>query len=171
MPKKKILLLLIPALLLAGFLFWSRPISFWKLTGADRAGVRSLSATTVTGGVNSGVPYHDSWQLESTPAEDPVVLEFFDLMASCSYVPSPVNLLPWDIHSVSAGEKIYGDHTVHIAFTWGETGEHHAFVSYLGGKKLALSLPDEDGYLVYRPVDKDLADRLGEFIEEHGIPS
>ena len=171
MPKKKRLLLLIPALLLAAFLLWSRPVSFWDMTGADRDTVYSLSASTVTGGVNSGVPYHDTWQLQNTPAEDPAVLEFFDLIDDCSYVPSPVNLLPWDIDSVSAGEKIYGDHSVHIAFTWGEGGEHHAFVTYLGGRKLALSLPDEGGYLVYHPADKDVADRLGEFIVEHGIPS
>jgi hypothetical protein len=154
--------------LLAAFLFLSRPVSFWDMTGADRDTIYSLSATTVTGGVNSGIPYHDSYKLKTTPAEDPAVLEFFDLADDCLYIPSPVNLLPWDIHSVSSGEKIYGDHTVHIAFTWGESGEHHAFVSYLGGKKLALSLPDQDGYLVYRPLDKNLADRLGEFLKEHG---
>ena len=141
------------------------------MTGADWDEVYSLSASTLTGGINHGIPYHDSYLLESTPADDPAVMEFFQMMASCSYLPSPRNLLPWPIHSVSAGGKIYGDHTVHIAFTWGESGEHSAFVTYLGGKLLALSLPDEEGYLVYRPTDKDLADRLGEFIEEHGIPA
>ena len=167
---KKGLFLLIPLLLLAAFLLWSRPVSFWDMTGADRESVYSLSASTVTGGINSGVPYHDSYLLEALPEENERVLEFFDLMAGCSYIPSPRNRLPWPRHSVSAGDKIYGDHTVHIAFTWGESGEHSAFVTYLGGKLLALDLPDTDGYLVYRPTDKDLADRLGEFIEEYGIP-
>ena len=171
MKKKKLLFLLIPLLLLGAFLFWSRPVSLWEITGADRERVYSLSASTVTGGINSGISYHDSYLLEATPEDNESVLEFFDLMADCSYIPSPRNLLPWPRHSVSAGDKIYGDHTVHIAFTWGESGEHSAFVTYLGGKLLALDLPDTDGYLVYRPTDKDLADRLGEFIEEHGIPA
>ena len=171
MPKKKRLLLLIPALLLAAFLLWSRPVSFWAMTGAARDGVYSLSASAIRGDVKNGVPTHEIYELEATPAQDPVVLEFFDLLASASYVPSPVNLLPWELDRVSGDGGKNSAYTVHIAFTWGEEGEHHAFVSYLSGKKLALSLPDEDGYLVYRPADRDLADRLGKFIEEHGIPS
>ena len=42
--------------LLATFLFLSRPVSFWDMTGADRDTIYSLSAATVTGGVNSGYP-------------------------------------------------------------------------------------------------------------------
>jgi len=171
MKKKKRLFLLIPLLLLAAVLFWSRPVSFWAMTGADPASIHSLSATAVSGGVRSGVPYHDSYQLETTPAEDERVMEFFDLMAGCSYIPAPQNLLPWPIDSVSGGDKMSGNYTAHIAFTWGEEGEHFVTLSYLGAKKLALSLHDEPGYLVYYPTDRETVNRLGDFLKEHGIAS
>lgn len=157
--------------LAAALLLYHRPVSFWTMTGTDPASIHSLSAHAVSGGVSNGVPYHDSYQLEATPAEDERVMEFFDLMAGSSYVPSLRNLLPWPIDSVSGGDKMSGNYTVHAAFTWGEEGEHFVTLSYLGAKKLALSLHNEPGYLVYYPTDREMVNRLGDFLKEHGITS
>ena len=163
--KKCILLLL--AILLLSLLAWQlTPHTFEQMTASNLNDITSLAGSVMLTGVRDGKTYAESYTLNTVTPEDTAFEGILMLLNATRYREDLRNLLPWNIDAVGS-DRYFDGRSVTIMLVWGES-ENECCSLFLSGRKIAVSRPRHNGFLIYHPEDPKLLNWLSIYIANNG---
>ena len=166
MKKKVWILLWAAAVLMTAWRLWPR--SLYSVIDSEQSSISMLNATVLESGPVDGEPSHTAYQMQQIQREDEHFTVFLSILEDCGYRPDFRNLLPWAVSSVESGSH-YSNTSAKVSLypDRAEDGGHIS-LSLLDSTTIAVSLPDQDRFLVFHPTDREMLSRLARFVKDHG---
>ena len=163
---KKIVIILLAAIVLCACLWRLLPHSFADIISVDESAISSLACTANISGLNNdSEPFIDNYELQALTDGSKDFTAIIDLLNRSEYQKSFQNLLPWAITSVrSSGSSM----NANIFLTWGSTEKETCFLTVLGDGKVVVSLGKSNGFFVYHATDHSMLEQLVNYIQENG---
>ena len=157
--KKKICIpLLILAVLVLAVSLRLRPRTLEQVTGLELDHLTGFSVIATEGGIRSGVPYFDNYEMNSlTPVDE----EFSALLALAEPLRFRPSLWPFPRDSVSSGsaEGFY----LHLV-----SGTDFAWLNIYDNGTVIVTPAEGEGFQVYYLTDLELYEPLFSYIKTHG---
>lgn len=135
-----------------------RPQTLEQISGLELNNLTGLSCIAVEGGIRSGAPYFNNYELDSLTTEDEEFDALSSLAAPIRFRPS---LYPFPRDSITAG-------SAESVFLFLVSGMDSASLSIYDNGKVIVSPSDGEGFMVYYLTDLELYNPLFSYIKTHG---
>ena len=161
--KKKIAIgaVLIALLLAGGVLWYTRPRSFWAITGTSENAVCSAALLLLESWVDDGQEGQDIWELQDLSPGTPALDALLPLLEKSRWRASLKNLLGLDAGSFSGfSSSLQG--------VLGLEGNEGVFFTAVDTGQLRLSLPSSPHSLRFTAADGSTDQALAEYLKKYG---
>ena len=163
---KKIVIILLAAIVLCACAWRLLPHSFSDILSVDESAVISLACTaTISGLDEAGTACIDTYALQALPDGSKDFTAIIEILNQSEYRQSFQNVLPWAITSVSSGGSSM---QATIFLTWGNTEKEACLLAFPGDGKVVVSLRKSNTLLVYHATDRSMVERLVAYVQENG---
>lgn len=152
---------LLAALLVAGGLWYTRPRSFWAVTGTSEDAVRSAALLLSELWVDDGQAGQDIWELQDLSPGAPAFDALLPLLGESRWRASLKNLLGLDAGSLSGFSS-------GLQGVLGLEGNDGVFFTAVDTGQLRLSLPGSSHSLLFTAADGSTYPVLAEYLKEYG---
>lgn len=163
--KKKIAVgaVLITLLLVGGGLWYTRPQSFWAVTGMDRAAITGASGIVIESFYENGTPEQQVWEIDGlTPGQEGYEA-LLGLLEGSTYRAHLSNLTAPFSDSQPGSERW-------VQLSFAADGELFS-VQIPVSQTMTIPLPDSYGYLRYDASNPQLQAELFQYIQANGEKS
>ena len=163
--KKKITaaLLLVLALLVAGGLWYTRPQSFWEITGMDQDQITGASGYAIESFYENGRPEQQVWEIEGLFPGQENYENLLGLLENNTYRGHLSNLT-----AAYSDSQPGSEHWIHLSFL--VNGELFS-VNIPAARTMTIPIPDSYGYLQYDASTPQLQAELLQFLRANGEQS
>ena len=163
---KKIVIILLTAIVLCACAWRLLPHSFADILSVDESAVISLACTaTISGLDEDGTACIDTYALQALTDGSKDFTAIIEILNRSEYRQSFQNLLPWAITSVSSGGSSM---QATIFLTWGNTEKETCLLAFPGDGKVVVSLGKSNALLVYHATDHSILEQLVAYVQENG---
>ncbi len=163
MSKKKRLMLIALAVLLAGLLLWRLiPQSIYSIAGTEKARVHRAFSTVHTFAYEAVPAYH----VDTRELSEPQAAQLMEILEGKGCRPSLRNLIPWKKwDSGVKGEAILAD----VVLIWDHAPEKACHFSILGSQYSGTHISSQGK--IYYPADGETLTKLRDFAAQYGEAS
>ena len=154
---------LITLLLVGGGLWYTRPQSFWAVTGMDRAAITGASGIVIESFYENGTPEQQVWEIDGlTPGQEGYEA-LLELLEGSTYRAHLGNLTA-PFSDSQPGSELW------VQLSFAADGELFS-VQIPVSQTMTTPLPDSYGYLRYDASNPQLQAELFQYIQANGEKS
>ena len=167
MKKKRVIVIIVAAMVTALFVWRMWPYTMREVLGSNGEPFDKISVQITEFGVVNNSLQIDVYKAEISSVDAMQYDEIVSLIEGIKFRQDLRNLLPWDINTVSSGEKSI-THSANLMLT-GAGLEGGCHITFHGDRIVSFSKGADSEFLVYHPVNRAVLDQLVAFTKEHGV--
>ena len=163
---KKIVFALFSLIVLCACVWRLQPHSFADIISVDESAISSLACTANISGLNNdGTTFIDNYELQALTEDNKNFIVIIDILKQSKYQQSFRNLLSWAITSVGSNGN---SKNANIFLAWGSTEKETCYLTIHGDGKVAVSLGESNGFLVYYATNSSMLNQLVNYVQKNG---